>query len=201
MIAFDSHKMSSDEWNFIRLYCAAVERDYDLIQIICSLVHPNFHVKTLYAAIQLGLQMYQEQCKVVNQLLQLGEKHTNKKIVLDKTPTESIADIFTKSFFKIIDSETKSIFISDKKLAQHDGWSSGHPAEWQRALHDIQKLHGQNIKTKNTAHSAIMSALFNLFSVFPQSFPFKNWKPQAYEPGLDWDYCEEDEYDDDADYG
>lgn len=199
MIAFDVKKMSDDEWNFIRLYCSAVRQDYYLMQIICALLSPDFDIKKVNEAVRFGLQLQEQQEQVVQQIYDVGEKYGHKRPTTDNAPYELIAEVFTKSFFKLIDSATKSVIVLDKKATQHDGWSSGNPADWQSAIHDMQEIHVQKLQSKSAAESILVSALFNLFSLLPKNFPLSNWgHPDYAEEGYD-DWDEDSDYFDDDD--
>jgi hypothetical protein len=195
VITFDVNKMSEDEWAFIRCYCAAVARDYDLMQIIRALVAPDFHVKPFYAAVQLGQQLLALQNQTVEKLYQLGDKHGLLRPNVNETPYELIAEVFTQSFFKIVDSATKSVLVLDKTQQQHDGWSSGHPLDWQSAVHALQEIHTQKLKTKNAAESIFMTALFKLFSSFPSNMSGAVWPPTNLNAADDWSYDDDDEED------
>lgn len=195
MITFDSKKMSDDEWQFIKFYCSAVERDYDLMQIVRALLSPDFRVKPFYTAVELGLQLHALQKDKIAELYKIGEEHGHKPAPTD-TPPELIAEVFTQSFFKIVDSETKSVLILDKNLQKHDGWSSGHPAAWQDAIYALQEIHTHKLQAKNTAESIFISALFKLFALLPKELSnyVKQQQPDELE---DWEY-EDDEDDNDS---
>lgn len=201
MMTFDTKKMSGDEWLFIRGYCAAVARDYDLLQIIRGLVAPNFRVKSICDAIKLGRQLLEMQNQVIADLYSAAVKHGSQPPPGDeKVPYELIAEVFTQSFFKIIDSDTKDVLVIDEKQARHDGWSSGHPEDWEAALSALKEIHAQKLKNKTTAESIIVSALFKLFSAFQAGhFSGSVWPPQNYAENEDWDEDYDDYYD--SDYG
>lgn len=189
--------MSDDEWRFIRFYCSAVARDYDLLQIIRALIAQDFNIKPLYTAIELGTRLYALQNTKIEELYKLGEKYgCNSEQTT--TPPELIAEVFTQSFFKIVDSETKSVLILDKNMQKHDGWSSGQPVDWQQAIHAMQEIHAQKLQSKNTAESIFVSALFKLFALLPKGFSQQTW-PQQFDDSDDWEY-EDDDIDSGPDY-
>lgn len=199
MITFDSTKMSDDEWHFIRFYCTAVARDYDLIQIVRALADHKFHVKPFYTAVKLGLKLHKLQTHKIEQLREIGKKYGHDLPDETAAPPELIAEVFTQSFFKIVDSETKAVLILDKNLQKHDGWSSGHPNDWQHAIYALQEIHEQKLKTKNTAESIFISALFKLFSILPKGLSPNSW-PQPDYAQDEWDDDEEDDYNSGPDY-
>lgn len=192
---FDKEKLSADEWQFIRLYCRSVQKHYDVIDTIQWISHPdNLAVVCPVAATRLAVKLEQLQKEQCGKLESLVAK-------LRRVPPEpslsDIADIFALSFFKLVDGNTKKVFITDKNLPTHDGWSSGHPADWQRALKSLQEIQ-QTIKTEPDAPASLfLAALLKLFSG-NHTQKNTNWHKTDYGQAADYDDGDwEDEYDDD----
>lgn len=197
MPAFDQSKLSSDEWQFIRLYCFSVQREYDLIQIVQALIDPGFGIESVSAAVVIAKKMYAEQVKFVDRLYETGSKHLKAKPQDEPTAPELIATIFTQSFFKLVDSKTKKALVTDKNMPQHDGWSSGHPLDWQTAIYNLQEIHKQKLKSSQLAENIFITALLKLFSILPPDFANNAWLINEY-PMPD-EYYEEDDDDEEED--
>lgn len=199
MPVFDQTKMSPDERQFIRTYCITVQREYDFLQIIRGLLDPdNFNVACVPLAARLAKQLYAEQLKFVDRLCEVGSKHTTIKTKKYVTPPELVATIFTQSFFKLVDAETKQVFITDKALPAHDGWSSGHPIDWQHAVQSMNKIHEQKLQSKKLSDNVLINALLKLFSVLPTNLPPKIWADddEMYDDDDDDEEWEDEETDD-----
>lgn len=161
---FDYEKMSNDEKQFIRSYCLAVQRDYDMLKIIHGLMDTKqLGLLCPVKATECGREIFRMQKELC---AKLEGKPLDAPDAL--AAPEQIATIFTQSFFKLVDSETKSVFITDKGLPNHDGWSSGHPLNWQNMLKSLTEIHAQAASKKITDHSSLLNALINLFNVLPK---------------------------------
>jgi hypothetical protein len=177
MPVFDQARMSPDERQFIRTYCITLQREYDLLQIIRGLLDPdNFGVPCVITASKLAKKLYAEQLDFVARLYAVGEKSGNRPPTKkDITPPELVATIFTQSFFKLVDSETKQVFITDKALPPHDGWSSGHPIDWQHSVNSMHEIYKQKLQSKKLSENVLVNALLKLFSILPTNLPPKVW--------------------------
>lgn len=166
MSIFDSTKMSDDEWRFIRLYCATIRVEYELIQIIRALMRPaSLGIKCPTQATRLAVKLYglqQEQCAKIEALgAKDGAGAAINKATIEKATVQEVANIFTLSFFKLLDGETKKVFLTDKGLPDHDGWTSGHPNDWQQSVAALHAVH----KAINTQPASLfMQAILTLFA-------------------------------------
>jgi hypothetical protein len=187
MSAFDSTKMSADEFGFIRIYCAAVKKDYDLLTTMRGLMRPeNLEVVCPLEATRLAEQLRDMQVSYCAELESRGTVKVSKKKEEAGATLDQIAEVFTQSFFKLVHSETKKVFITDKGLPDHDGWSSGHPAHWQHMLHSLKAIYAQKMQNDAAANGLMISALLKLFSILPAEFNSKNYKFEQYEDD-EWD--------------
>lgn len=194
-VTFDFAKMSPDEKQFIRTYCFALQRDYDMLQIIRGLMSPaGLHVVCAVMAAKHALQLRKMQQTFCKKIETVGVKfRVGKAEPKDELATpEQIATIFTQSFFKLVDSDTKKALVTDKNLPDHDGWSSGHPFDWQQTLKSLQEIQTQQLKEKLPGHNAIINALLNLFDILPNKLSKQKWEE---EEQWDDDYYEDDDDD------
>ena len=162
---FNYDKMSNDEKQFIRSYCLAVQREYYMLKIIHGLMDTAHlglacPVKATNCAREI-YRMQKELCATLEGKPLDGPDETAE--------TEQIATIFTQSFFKLVDSETKSALITAQGLPSHDGWSSGHPFNWQNMLKSLKEIHAQTSHKKGNDHGPLLNALINLFNVLPKA--------------------------------
>lgn len=177
MPAFDTSKMSSDEFKFIRAYCGAVRRDYNDIESALALAsRGELAIVCPFQAVKLAKELRKMQHEFEDRLATIGAQFTGKPketLLLPAVPSfDEIGRIFAMSFFKVVDSETKSVIMLTVNDLSHDGWSSGRPSDWQytlKSLYDIQKQ-------KNSTGSIggmIFSKLFKLFIALksPQNLP------------------------------
>jgi hypothetical protein len=197
MSGFDQAKMSPDERQFIQTYCIAIQRDYDLLQIIRGLLAPDgLGLTCAIHATKLAKTLHGQQLFYCSKFAALGATFApSAKALLAKkevTPPELVAGIFTQSFFKLVDSETKQVLITDKNLPSHDGWSSGHPADWQQMIKAMQEIHDQKLQTNQLSNSALVNALLKLFSMLPPILPTKKWTEEDADL-LEAEYYEDDE--------
>jgi hypothetical protein len=194
---FDKESMSPDEWQFIRSYCASVQRHYELIQLVRVLMNPDWlGVKCPIIASRLANSLCDLQQDFNTKIEQLGQKKKNVKPDKGVKP-EQIAEVFTLSFFKIVDPLTKKVFLTDKGVPKHDGWSSGHPTDWQYTVKSLQEIYEQKVSQNDAPGGLLLQALLKIFSALPS----KNWiedsGEEAYEEEEYEEYDEDDDYDDD----
>ena len=192
--AFDTTKMSSDEFKFIRTYCGVVRSDYHAITAAIALTDPaelGLTCSFSAAKIAFGLQgMHREYS---HKFAEIGIKHVPGKSLENCLPAlvpalDDIGQIFTLSFFKILDSATQKAIVTPANKVPHDGWSSGRPSDWRHSLKSLYEIQ----KQKNP--SAKLSLVFNkLFSIF---MGYKLSGGTALPPPAD----QEDEYDPYDDY-
>lgn len=190
---FDSTKMSADEFGFIRLYCAAVKKDYDLLTTVRGLMRPdNLEIACAVEATRLAEELRNMQLSYCSELEACGTAKASKKKEEDGASLDQIAEVFTQSFFKLVHSETKKVFITDKGLPDHDGWSSGHPNYWQQMLHSLKAIYAQKKHNESNENGLMISALLKLFSILPAEFNSKKYE-------LELNQYEDDEWDEDPD--
>lgn len=213
MAAFNKSKMSADEWQFIHTYCKTLQKDYYLLQMAAGLMAPKgLAIKCPAEATAKAKKLQQLQSTYCNRIEALGTLRKDKK---DDTVTAAmLANIFVASFFKLVDSETKQVFITNKGLPAHDGWSSGHPADWQQTIHSLKELHDQTSGENQTKHGTLFNIIFNLFMTAPKQYKDTEFEDEqksysssanTFEASPEYDYEEEydeeyDEDDDDSDY-
>lgn len=200
--AFDTSKMSPDEFKFIRTYCGAVRSDYHAITAAIALTDPaelGLTCPFSAAKIAFGLQgMHREYS---HKFAEIGVKHVPEKSLENCLPVllpslDDIGKIFTMSFFKIVDSATQKAIVTPANKVPHDGWSSGRPSDWQHSLKSLYEIQ----KQKNPA--AELSLVFNkLFSIFmgykfsgAVGLPPPDAQEEEYDPYDD--YYDDDEDDD-----
>jgi hypothetical protein len=191
---FDYSKMSADERQFIRMYCVTLQREYDMLQIIRGLMEPD----------GLGMACAADAASAAHKLHKLQQdfykklrkKNKNLSDKEDLATPEQIAGIFTQSFFKLVDSDTKKALITDKQLPSHDGWSSGHPLDWQQMIKSLKEIHKQQTDDKFSGNSVIINALLKLFAILPHNINSKKW---IKEKPLEWEEDYDDDYDEDND--
>lgn len=193
MPAFDTSKMSADEFKFIRAYCGAVRREYSEIETALALsARGELSIVCPFSAAKLAKELRKMQDEFCEKLAEIGAQFANvDKAALLAPPVPSfdeIGRIFAMSFFKVVDSETKAVVMLTVTDSSHDGWSSGRPSDWQytlKSLYDIQKQ--QN--ASGFPGGIVFSKLFKLFTSLkaPQSLP---------DPYEEEDYEDEDDEDD-----
>ena len=193
---FNKAEMSPDEWQFIRAYCMTVQKHYDLITIVRALMHPdNLAVKCPIAASRSALKLHalqKEQCAKIEALA----PSKRKSYAYEKVRDEDIADIFMISFFKLVDGETKKVLVTDKGLPNHDGWSSGHPADWQSTIKSLQEIHAVSSPSPDVPMSLFLQALLKLFAKMPNN-KIDIWEKSEKEEYEEYDEDEDDDYNDD----
>lgn len=197
---FNSTKMSTDEYEFIRLYCNVVKQDYPLIVKINHLTDPaNLGLTNIVDAALIAKKLHaleQEYAEKIEARGVVSAKAAAK--YADTVSHKQIATVFTQSFFKIIDSTTKHALVFDKSEPKHDGWSSGHPSQWQQVIKALNDIYNQKAdKTVFGGPIGLVNALLNLFSILPKhgtNAPHQ-YKYDFYET----EYDEWEEYDEDED--
>ena len=193
---FSKESMSPDEWQFIRSYCASVQRHYELLQLVRVLMNPDWlGVKCPITASRLANSLANLQQDFNAKIEHLGQK--KKKIKPDKgVQPEQIAEVFTLSFFKIVDPLTKQVFLTDKGVPTHDGWSSGHPTDWQYTVKSLQEIYEQKVSQNDAPGGLLLQALLKIFSALPSKAWIEDSGEGEYEEE-EYDEDEDDGYDDD----
>lgn len=197
---FDKDQMSPDEWQFIRAYCYSVQKHYDRLQTIRVLMNPDWlAVRCPTTATRMAQQLHTMQEDCDSRLEEIGAKHAIKQFEKfkqkKKTKPEQVAEVFTLSFFKIVDPHLKKAFLADKTMPTHDGWSSGHPSDWQQTLKALSEIYKQKAEKTDGPIGPFLQSLLKLFAALPS----KSWVEDENAVEEDDEYL--DEYDDDDDFG
>lgn len=196
---FNKEQMSPDEWQFIRAYCYAVQRHYDLLQIIRVLMHPDWlGVKCPTTATRIAKELHNMQADCDSRLEEIGAKHAIKpfeKFKPKKAKAENVAEVFTLSFFKIVDPHLKQAFLANSSAPKHDGWSSGHPTDWQQTLKSLNEIYKQKVEQHEGPIGPFLQSLLKLFAALPNN----SWVDDDAEDEVQTDYSgyELDDYEDD----
>lgn len=195
---FDTTKMSPDEFKFIRIYCAAVRRDFDAMSTALVLTDPvelGLTCPFTVAKLAFGLQGMQREYR--HRFVEVGAKHVMNKSLEDCLPSavpslDDVGRIFSVSFFKIVDSDTKLAIVTAANNIPHDGWSSGRPSDWQYSLKSLYEIQKQQ---KPLIASGLNLAFQKLFSIFLSYNSSKSPTHEVldYEDDYDYDYDEEDD--------
>jgi hypothetical protein len=135
---------------------------------------------------QQNVKQEKQDYKITREELKKFEKFKQKKV-----KAEQVAEIFTLSFFKIVDPHLKNAFLSDKNMPTHDGWSSGHPTDWQQTLKTLSEIYKQKAEQHDGPVGPFLQALLKLFAAMPS----KSWVDEDSEDEVEDDY--DDDYDDD----
>lgn len=169
MATLDKENMSPDEWQFIRAYCLSVQRYYDLLHLARALMHPDWlAVKCPTRASKLATQLFDMQQDFCKQIEALDRGVKPKKRKKDSgASAEQVAEVFTLSFFKIVDPATQKVFLTDKGVPKHDGWSSGHPTDWQHTIRSLQEIYAQKAANNQGPGGLLLQALLKIFAALP----------------------------------
>jgi hypothetical protein len=156
---FNPNKLSVAEFQFIKTYVAAMKRDYDVLASVMHLMDPKkLGVRCIVQATDLAYELQNMQLDFEAGLRKIVEHHTFKHAPSKPSPTtDEVADLFTLSFFKVVEKTSKG--------SKDDGLFSGEPNSWQqvfKSLQDASKHH----KLKDMM-SFYTKALFNLFPKLP----------------------------------
>lgn len=196
MPPFDTSKMSTDEFKFIRTYCSAIKRQYDEIDTALTIsMRDELAITCPFLAAKLAKSLNQLQLECADKLATIGAKFLEKdkdKILPQYSPSfDEIGRIFSMSFFKLVDSETKFVLALAPNGQKHDGWSSGRPTDWQHSLKSLYDIQKQLAATDFNA-GMIFSKLFKLFTSLhtPQSFP-DPYEEEYYDEEDDDDYYDQ----------
>jgi hypothetical protein len=187
---FNPNKLSVAEFQFIKTYVAAMKRDYDVLASVMHLMDPKkLGVRCIVQATDLAYELQNMQLDFEAGLREIAEHHTFKNAPAKPSPTtDEVADLFTLSFFKVVEKTPKG--------SKDDGLFSGEPDSWQqvfKSLQDASKHH----KLKDMM-SFYAKALFNLFPKLPPVFPKDD--PLSFElPPGSFETHSSYEYDDDED--
>jgi hypothetical protein len=203
----DPRNMSTVEKQFIRVYVAAMHRDYDMLQSTFYLMAPTEpDVKSVVVAAKMARSLREMHAEFDSTLHELARKNKFREKPLPPVPNlDDLADLFTLSFFKIIKTEGTG------QIKKDDGWFSGAPSAWGKT---IKSAFNANYNSLPKVLSTYLQALKKLLAN-ETAFDIKNkfWKPpnekygfaDYFEQALDGQYDEElnayaDDEDDEDDF-
>jgi hypothetical protein len=198
----DPHNMSTAEKQFIRVYVAAMHREYDMLHSMFHLMSPTeTDVKSVVVAAKMARSLREMHAEFDSTLHELSRKHKFRAKQLPPLPNlDDLADLFTLSFFKIIKTSGAG------QIKKDDGWFSGDPSAWGKT---IKSAFNANYSSLPKVLSAYLQSLKNLLSN-ETTLDIKNkfWKLPSdkyefadyFEQSLDGQYDDElNAYDDDED--
>jgi hypothetical protein len=201
--------MSPVEIQFIRLYVAAMRRDYYLLRSTMSLMHPStLGVKDFASAANMAVELDDMHQQFEQKIEAIQKKDNIRKINVSNGPSvDELADLFSLSFFKLVTTEENDTGALIGKT--DSGWYSGKPTEWKKTF-SLYK------NTPNNAINALPDLLSNFLNTLMKFFPFetnykkwhegpfgaakKLWPPETNEIEDYQQYFEDDEdYEEDDD--
>jgi hypothetical protein len=164
MLEFAS--MSPAEIQFIRLYVAALKREYYLLRSVMNLMHPgNLGIKSFAEATKVAVGLEELQQDFDAKLKQIQKKLRPRARYAPTGPTlDELADIFSLSFFKVITS------VGGPETGKHvdnKGWFSGEPAAWKKTLQNYKQ-------TPKDKKQDLPDLLTDFFAAALKFFPFDN---------------------------
>lgn len=164
MLEFAS--MSPEEVQFIRLYVAALRREYYLLKSVIDIMHPDsLGVKNFAEATRVAIGLAELQQDFDAKIRQLQRRKKMRERPAHPGPTlDQLADIFSLSFFKLI---TTVDTPKTGKLIDSNGWFSGKPTEWKKTLQNYKHV------PKNK-QQALPDLLTDFFAAALKFFPFDN---------------------------
>lgn len=187
--------MSSTEIQFIKLYVAAMRRNYFALQTVIDLMRPdNLNVASFYTAATIAVQMEHMADDFERRLFVWRKKHRPRLVNLAPTPSDDdLADLFSLSFFKLLQASPGA----EKSAADASGWFSGNPDDWQNSVSSYT-----NVQSKKVA-AELNAALSKCFSAFAKFFGQNTFFTSPNKPPNKWPVDNTDdfffEFDDDGD--
>lgn len=181
---------------FIRLYVTTLRREYYLLRSVLDLMHPTgLGVKSFMDATKMALALEDMHQDFESQLNRIQKKDNLRKVKVQTGPTtDELADLFSLSFFKLV--QVTDGPAPGTKIKTDDGWFSGKPTEWKKAL---ALYKGAPAKQEPTLPD-LMSTFFNtLLKFFPFEGNTKKWHDGPFSPKKLWPPANEYE-DEDAQY-
>lgn len=189
-------EMSSTELLFVQMYVRALKRDYDMVQTVMELMHPEkTAVSSIVTATKLACGLERIADDFAAQMHAVDEKHKFRHTKpLPWPPLDDLADLFSLSFFKVL---TKTNGTKSKDA----GWFSGEPDNWAIILDEPMSGMHQNMVSNlpDAFFTDLTKAAKKLFGISFFSEVFGQFKkPKNNWPVPDDDY--DDQYEDDDDY-
>lgn len=194
--------MSIAEKQFIRTYVQAMRRDFNLVESVMSLMHPDLlGITDVMTAVRIAVELQHMHAEFESTLHNTPSLRQFARKPIKAGPTiDDLADLFAMSFFKVF------TVLENKKTApkkKDAGWFSGQPDEWHQVFKQLESTEQESDKNQ--------SSIFNMFSkFFPQLSLFKNFHlaqppedaplnvwPNPLFPGLGLTKNQKPEYDED----
>ena len=156
---FNPNKLSVVEIAFIKTYVAAMKRDYDVLSSVLHLMDPEkMGVRCIVQATDLAYALQELHFDFDAALRDVVSRRKFRHMPAKPSPTtDEVADLFTLSFFKVVEKTSKG--------SKDDGLFSGEPDSWQqvfKSLQDASKHH----KLKDMM-SFYTKAILDLFPKLP----------------------------------
>lgn len=194
--------MGPTESQFVRVYVAALRRDYDLVRSVLDLMSPDgLGLKNFSEAVTVAAGLRELQSDFDAKINRAQKKHKMRKIAQPTHPSAvDILDLFSLSFFKIMTTVKKETVNNDEQLVS-EGWYSGKPTEWKKTVYMYKDVPKDN--NWPAALGDIFSQVFKFFLAnkpkwdMPPPGMKKIWPPANSEDndGLDWFVDEDDDND------
>ena len=187
--------MSSTEIQFIKLYVAAMRRNYFVLQAVIDLMRPdNLNVASFYTATTIAVQLEQMADDFERRLFVWRKKHRPRLVNIAPAPSDDdVADLFSLSFFKLLQAESGA----EKPAVDASGWFSGNPDDWQNSVASYT-----NVQNKKVA-AELSAALSKCFSAFAKFFGQSTFFTAPNKPTNKWPVEDTDgvffDFDDDGD--
>ena len=192
----DPNKLSSAEIKFIKTYVSAMKRDYDVLTSVMHCMDPKkLGVPCIVQATNLAYDLQELQFDFDAGLREVAGKHKFKHAPAKPSPTtDETADLFTLSFFKVIEKTVKG--------SKDEGLFSGEPDSWQAIFKNLQDAN-QHHKLKDLM-SFYTKSMFKLFPKLPHNDKYDDplyfeLPPGSFEPHSSYGSAndEDDEWPDD----
>ena len=137
--------MGPTEAQFVRVYVAALRRDYALVRSVLDLMSPDgLGLKSFSEAVTVSRGLQELQSDFDAKISRLQKKHKMRKVAQPPIPSGAdILDLFSLSFFKLM-TTVKTDEKPDDEQVVYDGWYSGKPTEWKKTLHMYTALPKDN---------------------------------------------------------
>jgi hypothetical protein len=172
---FDPNKLSMVEVKFIKTYVSAMKRDYDVLKTVMHCMDPEkLGIHCIVQATDLAYKLQELQFDFDAGLRDVASRHKFKHVLVKPSPTiDETADLFTLSFFKVIEKTVKG--------SKDEGLFSGEPDSWQAVFKSLQNAN-QHHKLKNLL-SFYTKAMFKFFPKLPQNDKYDDPLPFELPPG------------------
>jgi hypothetical protein len=191
---FNPNKLSVAEVKFIKTYVAAIKRDYDVLASVLHLMDPEkLGVQSIVQATDLAYELQELHLDFDAGLRNVAGRHKFRHMPAKPSPTtDEVADLFTLSFFKVVEKTSKG--------SKDDGLFSGEPDSWQQVFKSLQNA-SKHHKLKDMM-SFYTKALFNLFPKLPPKYKdndplYFELPPGSFDTHSSYGYDDDDEWPED----